>query len=77
MKKWSFISILRATVTAVLSIFFVFYAFNFVTRDLNILATRSFERQVLDYVINFILFFAAIYLLASLATFIYQKLLKH
>jgi hypothetical protein len=77
MKKWKFFSVPRAAVAALLSILFVFYAFNFIPRAIMILATRSLGRIVFDWVINFAVFFILIYLLASLATFIYQKLLKH
>lgn len=73
MKKWKFISAPRAIVTAVLSLLLVFYALNFTPRAIAILATRSFVVQVLDYLLNFTLFFVVIYLLAGLATFIVQS----
>lgn len=73
MKRWSFISVPRAAVTAVLALLLVFYALNFTPRAVMILATRSFVVQVLDYILNFLLFFVVIYLIASLFAFIIRS----
>jgi hypothetical protein len=68
-----FISRPRAIITAVLSLLLVFYALNFTPRAIMILATRSFVVQVLDYIVNFLLFFVVIYLVATLAAFIIRS----
>jgi hypothetical protein len=64
-----FISKVRAIVSAVVALLLVFYALNFTPRAIAILATRSFVIQVLDYLLNFTLFFVVIYLVASLIAF--------
>lgn len=59
----------------VLSLALEYYAFNFVQRNINIIATRSFARQIFDYILNFVVFFVAFYLLVTLITYIYKKTL--
>jgi len=74
MTKWTFVSKLRLIITGIVSILLVFYAFNFVPRNSNIVASRTLGIQVFDYVLNFIIFFVALYLISCLLTYIYQKL---
>lgn len=76
MKKFAFVSKSRIIVAAILSVLFVFYAFNFVARNTNIVASRTLGVQIGDYVLNFIIFFATIYLALCLFAYIYQKLVK-
>lgn len=47
-----------------------FYAFNFVPRNVNIIATRTLSVKIFDYVFNFLIFFIAIYLLAFVVSFL-------
>lgn len=74
MKKFAFVSKSRVIVTTVLSILFVFYAFNFVARNTNIIASKTLGVQVFDYALNFVIFFVVIYLALCLLSFIYQKI---
>jgi hypothetical protein len=69
-----FISIKRGMISAVLSVLFEFYSFNFVQRNINILATRSLSRQVADYVLNFLVFFIVIYLVLTLGAYLIKKI---
>ena len=66
----------RLIVSLVASLLIVIFLFNFVPRDVVILASRTPARQMLDYILNFVVFFAAVYLLLSLFTFIKKKLWK-
>jgi hypothetical protein len=74
MKNWAFISKNRSIISAILSIIIVFYAFNFVPRNLNIVASRTLLVQIFDYGFNFLIFFISFYLIVSLATYIYWKI---
>lgn len=47
-----------------------FYVFNFVPRNINILATRSLARQTFAYVLNFALFFILAYLFLTLLAYL-------
>lgn len=73
MAKWTFVSKPRIIFTGMISALFVFYVFNFVPRNINIIASRSLERQIFGYVLNFVLFFIAIYILFSVYLLIYIK----
>jgi hypothetical protein len=72
--KFKLISKIRIIVSAIASILLVFYFFNFVPRDIAILASRSLGRQILDYALNFAVFFVGFYFLLSVATFLYRKI---
>lgn len=77
MTKWTFISRIRLIVTGIISALLVFYVFNFVPRNANIIASRTLRRQIFGYLLNFVIFFVVIYLISCLITFIYRKLLTH
>jgi len=64
-----FISLKRAIWVGAGAIIVDFYAFNFVPRNINIIATRSLSVQILDYIFNFLMFFAAIYLAVTLIVY--------
>lgn len=76
MKKFALVSKSRMIATAILSVLFVFYAFNFVAGNTNIVASRTLGVQIGDYVLNFVIFFAVIYLALCLLAYVYQKLVK-
>lgn len=63
----------RVIVSLVASVLIVIVSFNFVPRDVAILTSRTPPRQVLDYILNFIIFFVAVYLLLTLFTVIIRK----
>lgn len=69
-----FISLKRAIWSAVGAVIVVFYAFNFVPRNINIVATRSLSVQILDYIFNFLMFFVAIYLAVTIIVYIIKWL---
>jgi len=68
-----FISKKRALVSAIISLLFEIYAFSFVPRNINIIATRTLPRQILDYVINFVLFFVVAYLILTPLSYLLKK----
>jgi len=74
--KKIFISKKRALVSAIASLLVVFYAFNFVPRNINIIATRSILRQILDYCLNFVIFFIVAYLVLTLIAFLIKVISK-
>ncbi|HCM81781.1 MAG: hypothetical protein UV63_C0004G0036 [Microgenomates group bacterium GW2011_GWC1_43_11] len=69
-----FISTKRGIISAVLSLLLEFYAFNFVPKNINIIATRSLSRQIIDYALNFIIFFIVFYLTLTLIAYIIKKI---
>jgi hypothetical protein len=71
-----FLSAKRGIISAVLSVLLEFYAFNFVPRNVSIIATRSFSRQIFDYALNFVIFFIAFYLMITLATYLIKRKAK-
>lgn len=77
MTKWTFVSKLRLIITGIISVLLVFYAFNFVPRNANIIASRTLGRQIFGYILNFVIFFVVIYLIFCLIIYIYQKLFTH
>jgi len=77
MTKWTFVSKLRLIVTGIISVLLEFYAFNFVPRNTNIVASRTLGMQIFDYILNFVIFFVVIYLVFCLLTYLYQKLFKN
>lgn len=77
MTKWTFISKSRLIIAGIISPIFVFYAFNFVPRNTNIIASRTLGKQIFDYILNFVIFFVIIYLIFCLLTYLYQKLFRH
>jgi hypothetical protein len=68
-----FISVRRGIIAAVLSLLFEFYAFNFIPRNIAIMATRSSAVQKIDYLINFLIFFIVFYLVLTLGAYLIQK----
>jgi hypothetical protein len=68
-----FFSIRRGIIAAVLAIVVEFYAFNFVPRNIAIMATRSLAVQKVDYVINFLIFFIVFYLVLTLGAWLIKK----
>lgn len=68
-----FVSTKRALASTIVSLLVEFYAFNFVPRNINLLATRSPLRQVFAYVLNFVIFFVVVYLLLTLLAFALHK----
>lgn len=77
MTQWAFISKPRGVVAGILSMLLVFYAFNFVPRNTNIVASKPRGIQIFDYILNFIFFFVVVYLVSCLFSYLYQKLFKH
>ena len=69
-----FISIKRGIIAAILAIILEYYAFNFVARNIRIIATRSFPRQIADYALNFAVFFVVFYLILTLGSYIFKKI---
>jgi len=69
-----FVSSKRAIISGILSILLVFYFFNFIPRNINILSTRSLGVQIFDYILNFLIFFVIIYLLSAGIVFIYKRM---
>ena len=69
-----FISIKRGIISAVLSLLLEFYTFNFVPRNIDIIATRSLSRQIGDYVLNFLVFFIVFYLVLTLGAYLIKKI---
>ena len=65
-----FLSTKRAIGSIVAALVFEFYAFNFVPRNINIMATRSAGRQIFAYILNFIIFFAVVYLVFTLIAYL-------
>lgn len=57
-----FLSKNRAIISAIAAVLLVFYSFNFVARNVNIVASRTLGIQIADYVLNFAIFFIIIYL---------------
>lgn len=64
----------KIIITGVISILAVYGSFNLVPRNMAILASRTPGRQIVDYLINFVLFFIVIYLLWSLAAWMVKKI---
>lgn len=64
----------RLILAAGFSVLAVYYFFNFVPRNVAILATRTSERIILDYTVNFVIFFVVFYLILSLGVYIFKKL---
>ena len=66
----------RIIISSLASILVVFYVLNFVPRNVMILASRTLPRQILDYIVNFLIFFAVVYLLITLFLYIKKKLMS-
>jgi hypothetical protein len=77
MKSTKFISKSRIAISLIVAAIFVFMAMNFNPRNINILATRSTIRIIVDYALNIALFFVIFYLLTTLAVFLYKKIFKN
>lgn len=71
-----FVSKKRVLFVSIASLLLEFYAFNFIPRNVNIIATRTIFVKILDYALNFLIFFLAIYLVSTLIIFIVEKLKK-
>lgn len=65
-----FLSLKRAIWSGVATLIVEFYLFNFVARNINIIASRTLGRQIFDYILNFVIFFAVIYLVVTLIVYI-------
>jgi K+-sensing histidine kinase KdpD len=68
-----FISVRRGIIAAVLALLLEFYAFNFIPRNISIMASRSPAIQKVDYLINFLIFFIVFYLVLTLAVWLSKK----
>jgi hypothetical protein len=68
-----FISVRRGIISAVLAVVLEFYAFNFVPRNIAVMATRSPAIQKVDYLFNFLIFFIAFYLVMTLGAYLLKK----
>ena len=66
----------RFIISLVTSVLIVIFSLSFVPRDVVVLASRTPARQAFDYILNFVTFFVAVYLLLSLFAFIEKKLRK-
>ncbi len=77
MQLTNYLSKTRLAISLAVSTFFVFISFNFDARNIAILNTRSTERIFFNYVLNILLFFVIIYLIATVTTVIYRKIFKH
>jgi len=64
-----FLSKKKTIWSATIALIIAFYAFNFVPRNINIIATRSALMQIFDYCLNFVIFFVVAYLVLTLLTF--------
>jgi len=53
---------------------FEFYAIYLVPRNINVIAARSLARQIGDYVLNFLVFFIAFYLVLTLGAYLIKKI---
>jgi hypothetical protein len=67
------LSIKRGILAAVLALALVYYAFNFIPRNIAVMSTRSVSWRVSDYLINFLLFFIGFYLLMSLVAWVVKR----
>jgi hypothetical protein len=67
------VSMRRGVFAAVLAIVLEFYAFNFIPRNIAIMETRSLAIQKVDYLINFLIFFFAFYLVMTLGAYLVKK----
>jgi uncharacterized membrane protein required for colicin V production len=68
------LSFRRGIIAGFLALLFEFYAFNFVPRNIAIMATRSLSAQKVDYLINFLVFFIVFYLVLTLGTYLIKKI---
>lgn len=67
-----FFSKKRVWTAAILSLVLIFYFFNFVQRNVDIIETRSMTRKIFDYGLNFAIFFVVIYLVLTLLIYLYK-----
>lgn len=67
-----FFSKKRVWAAAILSLVLIFYFFNFVQRNVDIIETRSMGRRIFDYGLNFAIFFVVIYLVLTLLIYLYK-----
>jgi hypothetical protein len=67
-----FFSKKRVWAAVILSLALIFYFFNFVQRNIDIIETRSIARKIFDYGLNFAIFFVAIYLALTLLIYLYK-----
>jgi Mg2+/Co2+ transporter CorB len=63
----------RGIISAVLALALDIYAFNFIPRNIAIMASRSLSWHIADYVVNFLIFFVVFYLVLSLAAWLIKK----
>lgn len=69
-----FLSKNRAIISAVAAVLLVFYTFNFVAKNVNIVASRTLGIQIADYVFNFLIFFIVIYLVLYVIAFLAKSI---
>lgn len=68
------ISSKRTIWSAILAVILDFYAFNFIPRNVNIIATRTPIVRLLDYLLNFIIFFLVIYIILTIIYYLVRLL---
>jgi len=76
MNNINFFSKRRLAGSLAVSVIFVFWAMNFVSRNVDILATRSLPRIVINYLLNISFFFIIFYLVFTAALLLYKRILK-
>jgi len=76
MNNINFFSKRRLAGSLAVSVIFVFWAMNFVSRNVDILATRSLPRIIISYLLNISLFFIFFYLVFTAALLLYKRILK-
>lgn len=64
----------RLLFASIISIILLFYAFNYIPRNVAIISSRTLSRKMVDYVLNFVLFDTVIYLILSLLAYIRNKI---
>jgi len=76
MNNINFFSKRRLAGSLAVSVIFVFWAMNFVSRNVDILATRSLPRIIISYLLNISLFFIVFYLVFTAALLLYKIIFK-
>jgi|GEM_PF-798356 len=77
MNNVNFFSKRRLAGSLAVSVIFVFWAMNFVSRNIDILVTRSLPRIIISYLLNISFFFIIFYLFFTAAILLYKKILKN
>ncbi len=76
MPTWKFLSWPRLIAGAVIAAVLVFCVLTFIPLYADIVATRTLAMQIFDYALNFIIFFVVVYLVASLASWLYRRFFR-